>query len=67
MDGVVVRARGLRKVYHGADDIEALIQIEDGRARGTAKTTKSGESFGKKYDFDISFDASVLALPTTTK
>src|SRR6195256_4908096 len=28
MDGVVVRARGLRKVYHGADDVEALGGID---------------------------------------
>ena len=47
----------------GGDNIEALIQIEDSRARGTAKTTKSEEFAGKKYDFEISFDASVLALP----
>ena len=51
----------------GAENIKALVQNEDGRARGTAKTTESGESFGKKYDFEISFDASVLALPAATK
>lgn len=58
---------GLSISSSGADNIKALVQIEDGRARGTAKTTESGETFGKKYDFEISFDASVLALPAATK
>jgi hypothetical protein len=51
----------------GADNIKALAQIEDGRARGTAKTTEPGDAFGKKYEFDLSFDASVLTLPVATK
>lgn len=44
----------------GADNIQSSIIIEDGRVRGTAKTTESGETFGKKYDFDVSFDGSLL-------
>jgi hypothetical protein len=51
----------------GGDNIKASIVIEDGRARGVAKTTESGETFGKKYDFDVSFDAPVLAFPAAAK
>lgn len=51
----------------GGDTMKASVVIEDGRARGTTKTTESGETFGKKYDFDVSFDAAVIALPTAAK
>ena len=51
----------------GTDSIKASIVVEDGRARGVGKTTEPGESFGKKYDFDVSFDTAVLALPAAAK
>ena len=51
----------------GGDNIKASIVLEDGRAQGTAKTTEPGETFGKKYDIEVSFDAPILALPATTK
>jgi hypothetical protein len=47
----------------GSDNVKASIVIEEGRARGTVKTTQPGEAVGKAYDFDVSFDATVLALP----
>jgi len=47
----------------GGDNFKASVAVEDGRARGTANTTKSDEAFGKKYDFEVSFDASILPLP----
>lgn len=58
---------GLSINSSGADNLKASVVIEDGRARGTAKTTESGESFGKKFDFDVSFDAPVMALPAAAK
>jgi len=51
----------------GAGNIKTSVVIEDGRARGIAKTTESGETLGKKYDFDVAFDALILALPAATK
>lgn len=67
LKGVSLWCDGVSISLSGSDTIQASIQIEDGRARGTAKTTESGESFGKKYDFDISIDTTVLALPPATK
>lgn len=67
LQGLSIWADNLSISVSGADNIKALGVIEDGRARGTAKTTESGETFGKKYDFDVTFDASVLALPAATK
>lgn len=49
----------------GNDDLAGDVVIEDGRARGTAKMTKPGEFFDKKYTFDLSFDVDVLAKPTS--
>ncbi len=34
--------------------------IEDGRARGTAKLAQPGEFFDNQYNFELSFDVSVL-------
>jgi hypothetical protein len=50
----------------GPGDLAASIVIEDGRARGTATTSKPGEFFDKKYTFEVSFDVDVLGKPTTT-
>lgn len=44
----------------GTTDMVSEIVVEDGRARGTAKMTKPGEFFDKKYTFEVSFDVAVL-------
>ena len=49
----------------GSDDLAGEIVIEDGRARGTAKLTKPGEFFDKKYTFTVSFDVNVLGKPAS--
>lgn len=49
----------------GNTDAESDIVIEGGRARGTAKMTKPGEFFDKKYTFAVSFDVDVLGAPTS--
>ena len=49
----------------GNSDLAGDIVIEDGRARGTAKMTKPGEFFDKKYSFEVSFDVEVLGKPTS--
>jgi len=67
LKSVFIWSDGLSINSSGAENLKASVVIEDGRARGTAKTTESGETFGKKYDFDVSFDASVLTLPGTAK
>jgi hypothetical protein len=67
LKGLSIWCDGLSISSSGDDNIKASVTIEDGRARGTAKTAQPGETFGKKYDFEVSFDATVLALPATTK
>jgi hypothetical protein len=67
LQGLSFWADGLSVSASGAEHIKASAMIEDGRVRGTAKTTESGELFGKKYDFNVTFDASILALPAATK
>lgn len=67
LQGMSIWCDNLSISSSGADNIKTLVQIEDGRARGSTKTTESGEAFGKKYDFDITFDSSVLALPAPSK
>ena len=67
LKSVFIWSDGLSINTSGAENLKASVVIEDGRARGTAKTTESGETFGKKYDFDVSFDAPVLTLPGTAK
>lgn len=49
----------------GNDDLAGDVVIEDGRARGTAKLTKPGEFFDKKYTFELSFDVDVLGKPAS--
>jgi hypothetical protein len=49
----------------GSSDLAGDIAIEDGRARGTAKLTKPGEFFDKKYNFAASFDVDVLGKPAS--
>lgn len=49
----------------GSSDVASDIVIEDGRARGTARMTKPGEFFDKKYRFEASFDVDVLGRPAT--
>lgn len=50
----------------GNDDVSSDVVIEDGRARGSAKLTKPGEFFDKKYSFEVSFDATVLGAAAST-
>lgn len=47
----------------GNESLAGELAIEDGRARGTAKLTKPGEFFDKKYTFELSFDVNVLGKP----
>lgn len=54
---------GLSLSGSGWENFKASAAIEDGRVRGTAKTTASHEAFGKTVDLDVSFDAAVLPLP----
>lgn len=61
--GLSFWADGLSVSASGSEHIKASAVIEDGRVRGSAKTTEPGDIFGKKYSFDITFDAAVLALP----
>lgn len=49
----------------GSSDVAGDIVIEDGRARGTAKMTKPGEFFDKKYSFQVNFDVDVLGKPAS--
>lgn len=49
----------------GNSDVAGDIVIEDGRARGTAKMTKPGEFFDKKYTFEVSFDVNILGKPAS--
>jgi hypothetical protein len=44
----------------GNSDVEGDVVIEDGRARGTARSTKAGDFAGRKYEFEASFDLNVL-------
>jgi hypothetical protein len=67
LQGMSIWCDSLSISTSGGDNIKASVEIEDGRARGTAKTTESGATFGKKYDFNITFDASVIALPEAAK
>lgn len=67
VSGISIWCDGLSLSGSGWDNLQATVAIEDGRARGTAKTTESGDAFGKKVDFDLSFDASVLPLPAAKK
>jgi len=67
VNGINIWSDGLSLSGSGWDNIKASVAIEDGRARGTMKTTASQDAFGKKVDFDISFDASVLLLPAAVK
>lgn len=53
---------GLSVSSSGADNLTGQTLIEDGRARGTLKTTKPGEIFGKAMELDVSFDTSVIPL-----
>lgn len=45
----------------GNSNVGSDIVVEDGRARGTARSTKSEEFGGGKHEFTVSFDATVLA------
>jgi hypothetical protein len=49
----------------GNSDVAGNIVIEDGRARGTVRTTKPGEFFDKRYSFELTFDVDVLGKPTS--
>ncbi|MFO1020440.1 MAG: hypothetical protein U0903_07060 [Planctomycetales bacterium] len=49
----------------GNSDMASDIVVEDGRARGTAKLTKPGEFFDKKYTFEVSFDVAILGKPAS--
>jgi hypothetical protein len=49
----------------GNTDVAGDIVVEDGRARGTARMTKPGEFFDKKYTFEVSFDVDVLGKPAS--
>jgi hypothetical protein len=51
----------------GSGDVTGDVVIEDGRARGTARMTKPGDFFGKKYTFNVSFDTDVLGRPASPK
>ncbi len=47
----------------GNSDLAGDVVIEGGRVRGTARTTKPGEFFDKKYSVEVSFDVEVLGKP----
>ena len=49
----------------GSSDLDSDIVIEAGRVRGTAKTTKPGEFFDKKYNVAVSFDVNLLGKPAS--
>jgi len=49
-------------MYCGARSTKATFVIDGGQARGTAKTSQIIIE-GIKYDFDVTFDATVAALP----
>jgi hypothetical protein len=51
----------------GNGDMSSEIVIEDGRARGTARMTKPGEFFDKKYSFQVSFDVELLAASAKSR
>lgn len=65
--GMSLWCDGLSVSISGSDKVKAVVEIEEGRARGAASTTESGEIFGKKYDFNLSFDTTVIALPALKK
>lgn len=47
----------------GNSDLAGDVVIEGGRVRGTARTTKPGEFFDKKYSVETSFDVELLGAP----
>ena len=53
--------------WSGNDKVEADVQSDDNRVRGTTKTTASEEVFGKTLDFQASFDATILRAPKASK
>jgi len=63
VSGISVYCDGLSLSGSGWENLKTTVVIEEGRARGTAKTTESQEVFGKKVDFEVSFDTTVLPLP----
>jgi hypothetical protein len=67
LKSVFIYCDGLSINASGDDNYKASVVIEEGRIRGTAKTIKPGETFGKKFELDVSFDASVIALPAGKK
>jgi hypothetical protein len=49
----------------GNSDLAGDVVIEGGRVRGTARTTKPGEFFDKKYSVEASFDVELLGTPAS--
>jgi hypothetical protein len=50
----------------GNSGLEGDLAIEDGRARGTARTAKTGDASDRDYNFEASFDVDVLGRRITS-
>lgn len=46
--------------WSGMDSVQTAVQSEGERIRGTAKTLKKEEVFGKACEFQVSFDTSII-------
>ncbi len=51
---------GASVTWSGNDKIQSLVQSEGSRVRGTSKTIAKEEVFGKSFEFQASFDTSIL-------
>ncbi len=53
--------------WSGNDKVQADVQSDDNRVRGTTKTTATEEVFGKTLDIQASFDTTILRSPKASK
>jgi hypothetical protein len=53
--------------WSGNDNVQADVQSDDNRVRGTTKTVAAEEVFGKTLDIQTSFDTTILRTPKASK
>ena len=53
--------------WSGNDKVEADVQSDDNRVRGTTKTTATEDVFGKTLDIQASFDTTILRAAKGSK
>ncbi len=62
LQSVFLWCDGVSLNWSGNDNIKSQMQSEDGRVRGTVHTLVSEDSFGKKCDFQASFDSMMIQV-----